>query len=451
MNKTLLSVITAAGLMASGSALADTSLVEVYGTLNVDFENVQAKSATVPLPAAGIGQLGSAGAGAAAPSRNRVTSNSSNIGFRGKEDLGMGWNAIFQIETGIAMDSASGVAATNTQSTGFLGTRNTNVGLSSQKFGTVFYGNWDTPYKALTNTLAFDPFYATGIASGNAIIGTPGFAVATTTAGGRATVLGAAAAVSNDASFDRRQGNSVQYWTPNIFGFSGRLVYSANEQRSPETPAVPTVNINPAIYGASLIYEYGPFRATGAWEQHRDYFGLAVMGGAASLPVAADNTSRDNGYKATLSYKLFGTTTANVMWERLSYNNSDTVAGHLIHYHRDAIYFSLLHQIGAGTIRLGFGDAHQGSCDRAGGAIPAPCSTTGLDARQYSVGYSYSFSKRTDLYAFWTAINNGSFATYQLGNGAGIGTAQSGATGAGGGAGGGSHNQGFGLGIRHVF
>ncbi|MGH8742727.1 MAG: porin, partial [Burkholderiales bacterium] len=144
-----------------------------------------------------------------------------------------------------------------------------------------------------------------------------------------------------------------------------------------------------------------------------------------------------------LSYKFdtsLGTTMIGALWERLSYNNSDTtpVATTLEHYNRDAYYFPLMHKIGAGTIRASYGYARSGSCDRAATA----CSTNGLDARQYVFGGSYSFSKRTDVYALWSQTNNGQFAAYELGNantayntGVPVGAKQTG----------------IGLGIRHVF
>ncbi|MGH8752115.1 MAG: porin [Burkholderiales bacterium] len=431
-NKKILATALALACVAPVAVFADTPNVDVYGTINADFENVKATAAGNAALPAGIGQIGTPGARIAAPSRNRVTSNSSNIGFRGSEVLLPGLKAIFQIESGLNIDSASVPGAS--VSNGVFASRNSNVGLSSQTYGTVFYGNWDTPYKFTTGLV--DPFYATGIASGNAFYGSPGFNVNTTTAGApiAAAVAGSAGA---NASFDRRQGNSVQYWSPKLFNFTARLGYSADEGRANETPLAPVANINPLIYSAALQFEYGPFRATYAFEQHRDYFGLVAIGGAVSS--LTNRTARDNGNKVTLSYKLntgLGATTANVTLERLSYNNSDTVAGNLSHFDRDLIYVSVLHKIGDGTIRLGFGDARQGSCNRAGATV---CSTNGLDARQYAVGYSYSFSKRTDVYALYTLINNGTFANYQLGNGATLPT------------GGGARNQGFGLGIRHVF
>jgi predicted porin len=455
MNKTLLYVTAAAGLIASGAALADATNVEIYGTLNTDFENVSATGATGPGAtskpgcANGTCQMGGAGqpTGVSEPSRNRVTSNSSNIGFRGNEDLGMGLKAIFQIESGISIDSASTQTTTaGTSSTGFFGSRNTNVGLSSSKLGTLFYGNWDTPYKSLTNTAAFDSFWGTGIENDNTIIGTPGFGVQSITTAQRNNN-------TSDASFDRRQGNSVQYWTPQFYGISARLMYSANEGRAAEPVSTANPNTNPTIYGANIAWEYGSFRAAYGFETHRDYFGLSQLGGQAlgSANMGANPHSVDNGNKATLSYIQpwsAGTTSLNVAFEKLSYSNGESgaaAATDLRNYQRNMVYFAGKHQIGANTFRLGFGNAWSGSCQRAAGIN---CSTTGLEAKQWALGYSYSFSKRTDVYGFYTVVNNGNFANYQLGNNAPIASSAPNTNTA---SGIGARQQGMGLGIRHVF
>ncbi len=461
MNKILVTLMAATGMLAAaGVAAADTGNVEIYGTINTDFENVRATGASpvgtaTPGCANGTCQMGGSAtqpSGVVEPSRNRVTSNSSNIGFRGNEDLGMGLKAIFQIESGISIDSASTTTTTGgTTSTGFFGSRNTNIGLSSTKLGVVFYGNWDTPYKVLTNTATFSSFYATGIADVNTMIGTPGFGVATVTTSQRDNSAA-------DASFDRRQGNSVQYWTPQFYGISARLAYSANEGRAAEPASVAAPNTNPIIYSANIAWEYGPFRAAYAFEQHRDYFGLSQLGGQAlgGAALGANPASRDNGNKGTLTYTQpwsAGTTQLNVAFEQLSYNNSESGtsgATDLIHYHRNLVYFAGKHQWGASTFRMGFGNAWAGSCHRA--SATAACSTTGLDARHYAAGYSYSFSKRTDVYAFYTLVNNGDFANYVLGNGAAIASTSTAAGGGGGAAAGiGARQQGYGIGIRHVF
>ena len=119
MKKKLIA-LAVAGAFAPALALADSN-VTIYGRLNMDFEQVQAGGSTTP--AADI------------PGRNRVSSNSSRIGFKGTEDLGAGLKAWFQVEQGITAD-ATGV-----------GGRNTGVGLSGA-FGSVHLGFWDTPYRA---------------------------------------------------------------------------------------------------------------------------------------------------------------------------------------------------------------------------------------------------------------------------------------------------------------
>ncbi|MBC7946170.1 MAG: porin [Burkholderiales bacterium] len=443
MHKKLLAWAVATAFAAPLAAYAQGSNVVIYGTINADFENVESDSATnggagnglVSAPAANGNDLGA---------RNRVSSNSSNIGFRGTEDLGIaGLKAIFQCESGVNIDSGAG-----STSSGTFCTRNSNVGLTGP-WGTAFYGNWDTPYKF--HTLRQDAWYATGIASGISILATPGFGVGTTTQSGRVGVVGvpatagvggpvipgvfSTAAVSGapDASFDRRQGNSVQYWTPVWAGLSGRLAYSANEQKS-ANEANP--NINPYIGSAAILYENGPIYATFAYERHEDYFGLfGLTGAAAQAPSPTNQSSKDQGFKAGVGYTFFGTTTLNVNAERLEYENSQTAAGATTEYNREAFYVSVLHKIGPGTIRGSFGKGFSGDCEANG----ATCSTAGLAGKAATIGYSHSLSKRTDLYALYVYIDNDRLASYNFGvnalTGAGVG----------------SDPSGLALGVRHAF
>ena len=92
--------------------------------------------------------------------------------------------------------------------------------------------------------------------------------------------------------------------------------------------------------------------------------------------------------------------------------------------------------MGPGTLRALYGKAQEGSCSLVGGGT---CSASGLGARQYTLGYSYKLSTRTDLYGFYTRVINDANATYQFANAAGIGAAA------------GADNVGSGLGIRHTF
>lgn len=400
---------------------AQGSSVTVYGTFNVDFENVERDGATNP-PDAGNNLVpssavaGSPITGADLESRNRVSSNSSNIGFRGTEDLGNGLKAIFQCESGVSVDTGA-----ESSSSGDFCTRNSNVGLTGG-WGTVFYGNWDTPYKF--SALPLDAFYAATIAAGNSILGQPGFNVVNTTQGGR---VGSAA----DATFDRRQGNSVQYWAPVFKGFSARIAYSANEGRG----LAGGVEINPYIWSIAATYLNGPLYLALAYERHEDYFGLfGITGAAAQGPSASNASSRDQAFKAGAGYTL-GNTTLNLVYERLEYENDQSLVGAVNEYERNAVYVGLLHKIGAGTIRAAFGWADEGDCE----AVGVACNTDELGAKHYVLGYSYSFSKRTDVYALFSKVDNDDLAAYNFGfnglSGAGVG----------------SDPSGFGLGIRHSF
>ena len=134
----------------------------------------------------------------------------------------------------------------------------------------------------------------------------------------------------------------------------------------------------------------------------------------------------------------FGRTRFGLIYERLGYtqNNSAAPLTNFKSYDRNAFALTATHQVGPGTFRAIYGRAQSGTCALVGGGA---CSTSGLGAQQYTLGYSYSFSKRTDLYGFFTRVANESAGTYQFANAAGIGAAA------------GAASTGIGLGMRHEF
>ena len=441
MNNRVLALAVASALTAPLAAFADSGNVQIYGTINQDYEGVQARGASATAALA-PGQLGATPTGVNVPWRDRITSNSSNIGFRGVEDLGGGLKAIFQIESAIGFDNQATFGtntATGSAVGGGFGTRNTNVGLSGN-WGTVFAGQWDTPYKVLSG--AVDPMFFTGISYTGAIIGTPGFGIGPVT-NGNVTLNAAGTAISNtaNASFERRQGNSVQYWTPSFKGFSGKIAYSLNEGKTSNSLGL--VQINPNIWSANAEYENGPVYFGYGYELHTDYFGLGAIAPAAqAVPVAAVGgspaaSSRDTGNKFVARYS-FGKTRLGLIYEKLKYEqeNSAALAANFKSYDRNAYALTGTHEIGRGTIRALYGRAQSGSCNLVGGGA---CLTNSLGAQQYSLGYSYSLSKRTDMYGFYTRVANDANATYQFANAAGIGATA------------GAASVGYLLGMRHTF
>jgi predicted porin len=404
--------------VVASPAFAQESTTQIYGTLNVDLESVQARDAT-PAGTLPPGALGLTPTGVNVPVRNRVTQNSSNLGFRGTEKISPTLQAFFQIESGVAVDAGSSSIAS----------RNTAIGLNGD-WGSLRIGQWDTPYKSISG--AVDPMYFTGITYTGALIGTPGFGVGPVTIGAPGTSGdGKTFANSANASYERRQGNSVQYWSPTFAGVVARVAYSANENR--------TTLVNPDIVSGSLEYDAGFFYLGYAYETHDDYFGLdALVPSSQATPVNAAASSHDRGEKVVARVKIGGTQVG-VIGEKLRYAKSQAGAapGAFSGYQRSAFAVTLVQKVGAaGTIRALAGKAQDGSCSRLDGSA---CSTTGLGAKQVSIGYSNTLSRRTDVYLFYTRVANDSRGSYQFANAAGLGAAP------------GSASIGYVLGIRHTF
>lgn len=372
---------------------AATPLVEIYGTLVPFVEYGSTFGASRP------GTMGAtqvtAYSGARAPGRFVLDMGTSNLGFRGGVDITDDVAVIWQVESGVMAD---GTPVANT-----IASRNSQVGVAG-KWGTLFAGSWDTPFKWATLSTV-NPLRAGYISDYNGLLSGPGFGIATVvTQPGR---VNAAA----DASFERRQGNSVQYWSPTYEGVSARLAYSLDEGRTPSTPMAPS--IDPSIFSASLAYDKGPVKLRYAFEAHFDYFGMSQQGGSPGA-TNTNSSSTDFGHRVVASYTHaqpgFDTRVVGV-FEFLSYKNDDTTSPTAVSEHSRAAYYGLVDQtlFGKNHVWFGFGQAADGSCALVGGGA---CSTNGLGASMGVLGYVYRFSKDMDFYAAGFRITNKASASY---------------------------------------
>jgi predicted porin len=385
--KKKLSALAVACAFAPAIGLPQDTHVTIYGKMELTFENVEAEGTDAP-----AGDL---------PSRNRVSSNTSHIGFRGIEDLGNGLKAIFQCESNAPGDTGGGTFCS----------RNSNVGLSGN-WGTLFYGIWDTPLKLSTGRI--DPFginigdAASMFRNGGAVSGN---VVAPSPAGGQL------ANYNNRASFHRRQQNSVQYWTPPFGGFSARFAYGANEEK--ETFAV-SPDANPYLWSGSAIYEQGPFFVTGGYEFHHDYGGDGFD---------------DDGWSAGAGFR-FGATTLAAGYSRIVYEFTGGAETRLSNW-----IVSATHTIGPHVFR---GYYQQARDPKGDGPAIGGAGAGGTDggAKQFVIGYGYVLSKRTELYVLYTKISNDDTASYDFGTNA-IGNVV--------GVRPDADPQGFALGIKHTF
>jgi predicted porin len=335
-------------LIGAGPACAQSSSAVLYGRLQLGLEHLRLKTDA---------------AQAGAPSL-REANYRSIVGVRGSEALGGGLQLLYQVESTVAPDTGGGAIAA----------RDTRVGLQGG-WGTLFAGNWTTPYNSATSGL--DPFYVT--------------------TAGYMSILGNGAApgddnVSDTVSFDRRQRNSLHWWSPSWRGLTLRVAHGFNEER-------PASGARPALDSAALVFEQGRLYATLAHEIHRDYQGPGLDDSASKLGLAW----------------RFGATRVAAIAERLRY---ETARGPL---RRSAYYVSLSHQRGAHGLRLGLArarDAGGMTGLRLGGVVAGPDS----GATHATLGYDYALSPRTTLFVFHTRLDNDARGAADFGiNGLGAG------------------------------
>jgi predicted porin len=387
-------VIVALLVAAPRSAHALDTEVQVYGTFIPFVDSVRTSGATAAglSPASGGATQVAAAAytGTSLPTRFRLTSSTSNLGFRGSLKLSEQLKVTWQVESAVSPDGD----APNT-----LAGRNTGLGLATA-WGTVLAGSWDTPYKfpqmfvtPLRGVLPFD----------NSITGNPGFGVpATTTQTGRAS----AANPKPDAAFNRRQGNSIQYWSPTWKGLSARVGVSLNEGKTVSSAAAPS--LSPTLWSGSVSYDRGPLAVRYGYEQHDDYFGLAQLGGSAA-GTATNRSATDRAHELVAWYTFPTETRLAAIYERLIYRTSDDTANGLRRYQRDAFYVLAKQRIGDHGVWGSFGQAGSGTCALGGGV---PCTTNGLGSQQWSIGYTYSLAKTFDFFASYYRLDNGRSASY---------------------------------------
>lgn len=377
-----------AAALASFGATSSHAVVEMYGTVMPFFENVHTSNATRAAPANRPDMVpASAYTGANDLSRNRISSGTSNWGFRGDEELAPGFKAVWQLESAFQVDQNSAPG---------WGGRNSKVGLQCTS-GEIFFGQWDTPYKFIS--LQINPMRAGYVFDYTPIMGNPGMGVPATTT--QFTRAGA----KPDAAFDKRAGNSVQYWSPRWGGWSLRLGHSTNEGKGQVVAGGPT--IAPQIWSASGMWDEGNFSLRLAWEQHKDYFGMSQLGGSAAA-TASNPSSRDRAGKLVALWRV-GNTRIALALEQLQYRNNDTVLGAIKDYKRDSYYLLLEQRFGNASLWFAHGKARDGSCNRVGGAS---CSTADLGALWWNIGYLYRFSRRTEFFATYYRLNNSNSGSY---------------------------------------
>ena len=373
---------TLAGL--SATALADVTL---YGAIDETLESVSARGAANS--SKNIGQT------------TRINSNSSLIGFKGSEDLGNGLKAIWQVESGIAIDTGGGNFAT----------RDSFVGLTSPSAGTLQLGLLTSSAHAMGGIFDINKA-STGIGMSAALLGKLGnFAITDP-----ALKTQAAGQIGQ---FDNRLRNSVQYTTPTFSHFSASALYSAGENSS-----------GPRAYNANLGVKY---------DNGSLYAGLAytrsTTGVDDSAALGASAFRRVDDLRAAAIYRFSANTRIGVIYDRTE--GDLTQAGAKLYGNR-----SLKQSVWYVNGSLGIGAngrliAQYGQAGKLSGGSSSLADSG--KAQHYELGYEHDLSKRTLVKVLYSEIRNNSAAKYDF------------AIGSIGGVAAGADPKGFAVGLRHSF
>nr|WP_320134064.1 porin [uncultured Holophaga sp.] len=349
--KNRLSLLLVAGVLAM-PAVAATPEWNLYGTLVVEAYNAKLTGAT-------------AGYGSDVSGRWMMSCATSNIGFKGGMQVADDVKAIWQVESQVMTDGSE----SGTKNQNLWASRNSGVGLTGS-WGTVMAGQWDTPYKAIQVPLTQ---IRAGVLTDVSILGNRGGIVLAQTTD----------AVASE-SFKRCQGNSLQYWSPNIQGFQAKVMYALNEYKVDG-------GVNPSLLSMSAAYDIKPanLKLSLGYESHKD---------------TAHAGDKDTGLEFSATWMAPTKTRVTATVEQVEYDRvaySTTVAAD---YKRTAWFVSAGQPITEHhKVWANIGQAANGKTN----GVKAEDGAT-----QYSVGYTYAFNKNSEIYAFYGGINNKAAGIY---------------------------------------
>jgi len=303
--------------------------------------------------------------------------SASRLGFKGERGFGDDLNAYFQLEAGVSFDNGQNTGHSSNVSNPGAGTassaapnttgvavfsRNTFVGLTSKRFGDLRFGRDYAPIYSITS--ASDPF---------------------TIGGATAFRLWSSAAASR---FD----NAIFYASPKLYGFQGKLAYSAGMENNSETGVGVTGGTpgnsatGPKDEGtglsASLAYNKGPLFLAGGYLNFQ-------RTGTVTLP-ATENINRT-------AYNLAGTYDFGIVKLYGQYlRGKDTQEGTKVHTSLDRAVWWLGFSMPIAsrhTVRGVYGHLD----DRM---------TVNRDSDHFGAGYEFALDKQTDLYAYYAQVSN---------------------------------------------
>lgn len=344
MNKKLLMAAVGAALAAT-PMLAAQAATTLYGHMHMSLDSADNGS----------------------NSYGYVSSNSSRIGVKGDEDVGSGYKAIYQVESGaFAADSGTG---------GLGGTlRNTYVGFATSSWGAVKIGRYDTPFKDLGRKL--DNF--------NEEVGDM-----------RNLLSGSG---TTQSLYDARVSNMIRYESPDIMGSGVTVNVLHTDNDGTEGPA-PQGTGKP-LTSLGVNWTSGPIFIGGAWQERKFNEGsstgplVTTIQGAGFGTVVAQN-DHDEAWRLAGSYN-WDAFTFGLLWQQLK-----DIAGSDLK--QDAWAAMASYKMGNNLFKFQYLMADDFSGSTTGTSLGTTSNTGGS---LWALGVDHMFSKSTLVYVNYAEANN---------------------------------------------
>lgn len=283
-----------------------------------------------------------------------ISSNSSMIGFRGRHGLDSQTTLLWQLEQGFRADSGNGN----------LATRNTFLGVESQRYGALLAGYHDTPFKDVAKR----------------------WAVLSYTVADRRVILGSGNGFNNVMN---ARGKSSILYINKVQGLEYRVMYAADTVDA-NNGAGPDDNDNRLI-SAGAWYTLGALELSAGFERWSNLVSGTQSGRATALRLAAN-------------HKVGGNAKVGVLFETIDTNTSgaDGLAG----LDRNAFGFNGSYREGLYTYeaQLMIAGDHRGT--GSSGAINIGLGATREINRQFNVYAAFSMTNN-DSNANYNAVGGG--------------------------------------------